>query len=257
MAGKMCVDCPCDKLVKRVHLGVLLHPVNVNAKVVVNHSDVPVVNSMYCAAACVTREHHVTIYLFNSNHVIPLSNYLIHLTTSNSNCRRGCHGKKRCSCRAIKKICSNLCHPGQSCTNCADLQGSGSTVTTLLTSNTGQNSNWVKCGTIQLKMSHLAILSSKTEWLDDAIITAAQNMLQKQNPFVGGLQDTILSENFQMVPPNSQFIQILNVNRNHWITLSTIGCLSSTINVFDSLKTGKLPDTSLKIIADLMQSVSR
>ena len=35
--------------------------------------------------------------------------------------------------------------------------------------------------------------------------------------------------------------------------MSTIGCLSSTINVFDSLKTGKLPDTSLKIIADLMQ----
>ena len=38
-----------------------------------------------------------------------------------------------------------------------------------------------------------------------------------------GFQSTILSFKFQMKPKRTPFIQILNINNNHWITISTIG----------------------------------
>lgn len=39
-------------------------------------------------------------------------------------------------------------------------------------------------------------------------------MLKEQNPLIGGLQAPVLSEQIQMVPPDSEFVQILHEINN-------------------------------------------
>ena len=78
-------------------------------------------------------------------------------------------------------------------------------------------------------------------------------MLQQQHPLVGGLQPPALSTQFAMVPPDREFVQVINVCSNHWVAFSTVGCQQSTIKMFDSLG-GRLPKNALRLVADLMQS---
>ena len=122
------------------------------------------------------------------------------------------------------------------------------------------NNKWVtRCG-VQLTTYHKNILSSQSEWLDDLIITASQNMLKKQYPHIKGLHATSLSQILEMVsPPDGEFVQVLNVTNNHWIALSTVGCKASTIKVFDSsgMSRSELPNHTLKVIARLMQCKKR
>lgn len=51
-------------------------------------------------------------------------------------------------------------------------------------------------------------------------------------------------------------MQVLNLNDNHCIPISTIGCQPSTINVYDSLH-GYLPQHAQKLVADIMMSPDR
>ena len=80
---------------------------------------------------------------------------------------------------------------------------------------------WVTVCTVQLTMYHKAILASPKSCLDDLMITAAQYM---QHPSIDGFQPPVLSQDFSMIPPQEQFVQIINVNKNHWIALSTVSC---------------------------------
>ena len=102
-----------------------------------------------------------------------------------------------------------------------------------------------------LHMKHKNIITSG-DWLDDLTISAAQNLLKRQFPYIDGLLNPCLSEKLAMEPQAGEFIQILNINGNHWITISTIGCTSSTVKVYDSLG-GRLPKHAMKVVADLMQ----
>ena len=92
---------------------------------------------------------------------------------------------------------------------------------------------WVTICTVQLTMYHKAILASPKSWLDDHIITAALYMLKQQHPSIDGFQPPALSQNFSIIPPQEQFVQIINVNKNHWIALSTVGCQKACIKIFD------------------------
>ena len=56
-----------------------------------------------------------------------------------------------------------------------------------------------------------------------------------------------------MEPKRTPFIQILNINNNHWITISTIGVPPSTVKVYDSSH-GQLPRHEQKLVADIFQS---
>ena len=101
-------------------------------------------------------------------------------------------------------------------------------------------------------MNHHTIISSG-EWLDDLIICAAQSLLQHQYPHIGGFQNTLLAEMLAMIPPTQEFIQIINVYGDHWITIFNMGCTdSSSIKVFNSLG-GRLPGSKKKVVADLLQ----
>ena len=51
------------------------------------------------------------------------------------------------------------------------------------------------------------------------------------------------------------FVQILHVRGNHWLTVSNIGCLSDQVNVFDSLyAVGSVYSEAQKQIAALVFS---
>ena len=71
-------------------------------------------------------------------------------------------------------------------------------------------------------------------WLNDQLINAGQQVIQKQFPSVGGLQHPILSETLTFdirrgpaIRPNS---------KTRWTCLSSIGSPTNNVKVFDSLR---------------------
>ena len=100
-----------------------------------------------------------------------------------------------------------------------------------------------------------AVLEDPNGWLDDEHITAAQHLLQEQHPDVAGLQSTSLqyTRTFE-VHRDHPFIQCLHENGNHWITVSTVGCSSGVVQVFDSSHHLKLSHSLKCIIADMLQA---
>ena len=79
------------------------------------------------------------------------------------------------------------------------------------------------------------VLLNPLGWLTDNLINAAQLLLKKASPHVSGLQDVTrgLVLSFDVEP--GEFVQILNNQRGHWLTVSTIGCPHPTVSVYDSL----------------------
>ena len=81
-------------------------------------------------------------------------------------------------------------------------------------------------------------------------------MLHQHHPHINGVQSVLLSQTFAFSPQRKVFVQILHEHSNHWITVSTIGCSLSTINVYDGLH-GTVSMHTQRIIADIiMQSQS-
>lgn len=74
--------------------------------------------------------------------------------------------------------------------------------------------------------------------LDDIHIGAAQTLIKKQYPEIGGLQNTLLqnSKNLQPFqgPNNLQIVHMADIN--HWIVISTMGCKRDEIEIYDSLQ---------------------
>ena len=76
------------------------------------------------------------------------------------------------------------------------------------------------------------------KWLSDEHIDHAQAMLAKQYPGIGGLQAVCVfePEGCQRVgTPEQNFIQVVNVSGNHWVTVSNVGCPKDTVAIYDSL----------------------
>ena len=97
-------------------------------------------------------------------------------------------------------------------------------------------------------------ISKSQEWLNDNHISAAQYLLKKQHPEMSGLQPPTLqyTQTFD-VQHNSEFVQSLNLANNHWITVSTVGCVPRVVNVYGRLHLGI--STSLKpTIADILHT---
>ena len=108
----------------------------------------------------------------------------------------------------------------------------------------------------EISMNHqwefdLKILQSNS-WLNDKLINAGMNLLKSAYPHVQGMQDCMMSDTLNFEPPNSDFVQILNCARNHWICVSTVGCQPGRINVFDSMCTGDIPLGTKEAIASLL-----
>ena len=94
--------------------------------------------------------------------------------------------------------------------------------------------------TMLLYHSDRRILVSRTEWLNDSIIHAAQMLLQKQSKDIHGWRHSLCSKRealFPLIPLNTKFVQLLNVNENHWICVSNVitgDTLKNCVRVYDS-----------------------
>lgn len=95
---------------------------------------------------------------------------------------------------------------------------------------------------------------SKGKWLTDSVITAAQKLMKRKYPHIGGLQNTVLAETLSFDVQRGQFVQVLNVSRSHWITVSNIGCKPAAIAVYDSMPSGYIPRRTKDVIASIVFS---
>ena len=67
------------------------------------------------------------------------------------------------------------------------------------------------------------------------IVTAAQMLLLQFHPRMTGLQPPALQKVFAFHVHSGEFVQILHVRNSHWCVVSTVGCDSGVIHVYDSL----------------------
>ena len=80
------------------------------------------------------------------------------------------------------------------------------------------------------------ILLHPAAWLNDRIISAAQSLLKKQNPLVGGFQPPCLGQTCGFDIQSEEFIQILHDGHGHWLTVSTVGAEDGAeVYVYDSM----------------------
>ena len=102
-------------------------------------------------------------------------------------------------------------------------------------------------------MKDLQLYEADKESLDQGkwltIIDAAQVSLKKIHPHIGALGQTLA-----FTIQHGEFVQILNVSNNHWITISNIGCQSGHINVYDSMGTNCVPPRTKEQVAAILFS---
>ncbi len=160
-----------------------------------------------------------------------------------------CCSRKSCTCKASGRLCHQGCHLGHTCVNGASECESNEVfdLTTQSVPPTPHSST-----RNSLTKHYMAILESNS-WLDDEIVKATQTLLKRTYPAVEGLQPPSLGEQFGIEPQPFEFVQVLNDHGKHWITVFTIGCEASSINVFDSLH-GKLSPHTERLVADILQS---
>ena len=72
-------------------------------------------------------------------------------------------------------------------------------------------------------------------WLTDSHINAAQQLLKEACAAISGFQDVACGVVLSFDVELGEFVQILNNQRGHWLTVSTIGCPHPTIAVYDSM----------------------
>ena len=72
-------------------------------------------------------------------------------------------------------------------------------------------------------------------WLDDEEINKASGLIKSRKPEINGFLDVTvvaLGRDIQLKDP---FIQIMHIDGQHWITVSTIGCAKNSVKVYDSM----------------------
>ena len=139
-------------------------------------------------------------------------------------CCSRCTAKKSCPCKKRSQLCSSRCHPRHGCTNQSTEHGGLVELWNTTSEKSSTPSKWYEVGDIQLTDKRRQILQS-SQWVDDEIVAASQDFLHQQHPGVRSLQSPILASQLAMEPQGGrEFVQIVNIGNNHWITLSTVGC---------------------------------
>ena len=80
-----------------------------------------------------------------------------------------------------------------------------------------------------------------------------QLLLKSQFPHINGLRDTTLQQKSTLTPMSFRSLQILHVNENHWLTISTCGCDNASVYVYDSTYSSVSQDTET-ILAKLLHT---
>ena len=108
-------------------------------------------------------------------------------------------------------------------------------------------------GAYCLSHSDQEIVLSRRGWLTDKIIHAAQILLLQFSSDMAGLQPPVLQKVFAFQVHSGEFVQIIHVRNNHWCVVSTVGCETGAVHVYDSLcKT--ISKETVRLIASLVNS---
>ena len=86
-------------------------------------------------------------------------------------------------------------------------------------------------GAYRLTHRDREVVLSQTGWLTDEIVCAAQMLLL---PNTEGLQPPTLQKVFAFQVHSGEFVQIIHVRKSHWCVVSTVGCESGVVHVYDS-----------------------
>ena len=87
----------------------------------------------------------------------------------------------------------------------------------------------------KLGQAEYDLIMSPTGWLDGTIIHEAQTILQQVNSSIRGFQRPTLVPIRQFDIMTGDFIQILNINNNHLVCVSSLGCPPGHVNLMGSL----------------------
>lgn len=99
---------------------------------------------------------------------------------------------------------------------------------------------WKRLGNFILTEFDKKILISENEWITDTIINCSQQLLKKEHPLIGGLENVLICELEQVQPCSRKFVQILNENGNHWLTVSNVfKSEKNQVSIYDSLSSEK------------------
>ena len=93
-------------------------------------------------------------------------------------------------------------------------------------------------------------------WLNSSIVNAAQILIKKAYPSQGLQIHQTIKRVGSPYPCSDIFLQILNVNTSHWLTISTEDCPPGTVHVYDSMGKNVTLDTKLQIAAIMQTPLS-
>lgn len=85
------------------------------------------------------------------------------------------------------------------------------------------------------------------------MVNAAQQMLQQQSGLCG-FQNTQYGKDYRFKHLTGKYVQLFNVHRSHWITVSNIRCEADTVNVYDSACAWLDLDTKKQLRANIKPS---
>ena len=107
---------------------------------------------------------------------------------------------------------------------------------------------WIK--SLHLLMSDYNALLNGS-WVTDNIVNAGQIIIKYTFPHICGLQNILL---LQFDVQTTEFVQILHIDVNHWITISTIGCKVGELNLYDCNQCESLSASTEEQISCLLNS---
>ena len=103
-----------------------------------------------------------------------------------------------------------------------------------------------------LGQKEIDIISSPTGWLDCSIIHDSQILLANVNKSLKGFQRPTLGPVRQFDIVTSKFVQLLHVNNNHWVCVSSVNCAPGYVNLMDSLANPVIPQEITNLVKDLL-----
>ena len=97
------------------------------------------------------------------------------------------------------------------------------------------------------------------DWLTDRHINALNKLLSEQFPSINGLQSPlVLGEFFAYNSSNQDFIQIVNITRQHWVCVANVISSPGIVEVYDSKPAFSISSYSLrKQVAAIMKTDSK
>lgn len=115
----------------------------------------------------------------------------------------------------------------------------------------GQQAAEITTPLYTLSKSDMDTVRTPTGWLNDNVISASQQILAQQFPRVEGLEPPAIQQIPAFTIHTGEFVQVINIDNLHWCVVSTVGCLSGDVKVFDT-KFRKLRSSTRQIIVSLL-----